>query len=1425
MENKYSLTFPQKNIWSVEKFFGKSPINTIVGIFKVNKEFDKDICEKAVNKMVELNDALRIKIVKKANEEVEQYVDKYSYFNVDFFDMSDKNKEELEELEEKLTVLPFDVINNNLYYFAIVKVTKTSGYIFVKLHHLVSDAWTFGNVATELSEYIDAFTNNTEIVDAKPSYVDFIQSEKEYVNSEKFKKDAEFWQEYLLGVKEEVGIKEKSGSIDTNAKRYTTKMDTKLNEMVKAYCRENRVSPYTLFMNALAIYVHRVTEKVDFVIGTPVLNRSNFKEKKMMGMFVSTMPVRFKIDEEETFLEMCKKSASETMSLFRHQKYPYSMILKEYREKNNVSSNLYSVMVSYQNARAEYSDGEKYTTDWRFSTQAQDELAIHIMDMDETGVLQVHFDYLTSLYSDVEVEYISKRIFEIIYDGISRDAKIKDIEIMPKEEKNIILSKFNDTCVDYPRNASIIELFEKEVKKHRDKVAVVFEKRRITYGKLDEEADKIASFLQRRNVKPGDRIGIMQGKGIDIIISILAVLKVNAIYVPIDYNSTLMNKRHIIQNSELKFILSDVRRAKIDNIEIINFYDIPKNESGYIKCNSNPEDVVNIMYTSGTTGKPKGVAITNRNIIKLVKNSNYINFENDSIMMQTGSYTFDASTLEIWNGLLNGIPLHVIKNEHLNPEMFEKYIKENNISVIFLTSAIFNQMVGYNAKMFESVRLLMTGGEAMSKEHALKLINNCPNTTLENLYGPTENTVVSTYYVVNKNDKEIPIGRPIANTTCYVLDSKRRLLPINVEGTLYVGGDGVAKEYINNLKLTEEKFVNIQYEKEKVYNTGDIVKYNYDGNISFLGRKDDEIKIKGIRINIDEIKSVVNSYSKIVNNEILCLNDSFGNKYLAVAFTSGLTEDISKLKRYLRNFLPVQIIPRKILQIDKIPLTLNGKIDKKKLVEIFEQIKEENRDISHYTGIYLKLYNLYKEVLGTGEIDLDDDFFEIGGDSLLGVNLITKAIEKDIKLTYSDLYKYRTIRKLGNMLEEGTNTKSISQNISDYDYTSIEKMLSSQRTKKDDEHFTECKDIILTGATGYLGVHILKEFIEKHDGKVCCVLRKVGTDTAKKRLLDRIAYYFENIDINKIEHRIEVVEYSGELTCEVLEKIDTSNITHFINSLALVKHYGDDEEFFYVNVNIVDKISDFCVNRGLEFIHISTLSVSGDIVETAKEIKEKEIIKKEYSEDNFFVGQTLDNIYAYTKFLAERIVFEKILSKGLKARVFRMGNLLDRYSDGKFQINAKDNAFSERLKSLILLGIIPEDTKNRSYDFTPVDFAAKAILTLIGCNENQIVYHLYNNKKVEIAKVVQMINDMGISLRFGKSEEISERIHQIILENKQEEINGIIVDITKEIDLKYVTDIDVVNKITTAILARNSFKWPDVSDKYLRDVINRIIKL
>ena len=677
MENKYGLTFPQKNIWLVEEFFGKSPINTIVGIFKVNKEFDFQICEKAVNKMVEVNDGLRLKLVRE-DEEVYQYVEKYNYFNVDYFNLENESEEKRKEIENSLTTKPFEVVNTPLYYFAIVKTSEDKGYIFVKLHHLVSDAWTFGNVATSLAEYIDMFTSNEITEIEKPSYIEFIESEKEYINSEKFNKDKMFWQEYLSGIEETVGLKENSNKTLIDAKRYTVRLDEKLNNSIKEYCKENRVSPYTVFMNALAIYLHRVTEKYDFVIGTPVLNRSNFKEKKMMGMFVSTMPVRFKIDEKETFLDMCKKSSSETMSLFRHQKYPYSLMLQDFRENNNVSTNLYEVMVSYQNARAEYSDNEKYTTDWMFSTKVQDQFAIHIMDMDETGVLELHFDYLVDLFEDIEIEYIAKRLFTIIEDGIENNKTIETIEIMPEEEKNKILYEFNDTKVDYPKDKTVIDLFEEQVEKTPNNIALVFEGKEMTYKELNQKANSLAGFLNSYNICHNDNIGIMQDKGIDIVITILALLKIGAVYVPMDSNATLVSKRHIIKNANIKFILSDINRATIDNVKVINIHNaLDKYEFYKKKLDAN--DVINIMYTSGTTGMPKGVEITNNNIIKLVKNTNYINFKEDDVMLQTGSYTFDASTLELWNGLLNGVTLHIIKKELQDPNLFREYIKSNKI--------------------------------------------------------------------------------------------------------------------------------------------------------------------------------------------------------------------------------------------------------------------------------------------------------------------------------------------------------------------------------------------------------------------------------------------------------------------------------------------------------------------------------------------------------------------------------------------------------------------------------------------------------------------------------------------------------------------------------------------------------------------------
>lgn len=1418
MDNKYSLTYPQKNIWMVEEFFGKSPINTIVGLFYINYGFNFDLCEKVVNKMVELNDALRIRTYKdNSTGEVYQKIEDYKYFLVDFFDLTKLNKSK-EELNSEVASVPFSVIGQPLYYFAVVKTGEDSAYILVKLHHLIADAWTYSNVATFLARFLEDMGSE----DCQPSYIEYIESEKQYVLSDRFKVDKEFWNEYLYGLSENVGLKEEPDIIDTTAKRYTVCMDKELNTLVKDYCKVNRVSPYSVFMSAVAIYINRVTEKKDFVIGTPVLNRSNAKEKKMFGMFVSTMPVRFKIDDKLTFSDMCKSSARESMTLFRHQKYPYSLILQDFKDRNDLKTNLYSVMVSYQNARFDRDEEEKakYTTDWVVSGRIQNELEIHITDMDETGTLQVHFDYLEELFEENEIKLIVDRIFTIIQDGIVKNSTIEEISIMSDSEKRKILDDFNNTKSYYPDKETVISLFEKQVKENPDKVALVFEKEEITYAKLNERATKVADLLIRYGIKPADAVGLMQSKSPKIVECMLGILKLGAIYVPMDPNATLKTKRHVIKTSKIKVILSDVERAEIDNTSVIKVdyqmmdrLTLNNNET----VHGNIDDVNSIMFTSGTTGIPKGVMITNRNIIKLVKNSNYITFNMDDKMLQTGSFTFDASTLEVWNGLLNGIPLYMVKNELLDPKLFENFIRENGITVIFLTSALFNQMISYNPNMFEHVRVIMTGGESMSKEHAMKLLSVSPDIILKNLYGPTENAVVSTYYNVNPKDKVIPIGKPLSNTKCFILDSKLRLLPIGVKGILYLAGDGLSKGYCGNSELTNEKFIESEY--GRIYDTGDIALYRCDGNIDFFGRKDSEVKIKGMRVDLHEIKDIVNRFSHVQSSELLCMIDGNGNKYLGLVIVSAQEEDKELLKNYLKNYIPIHVIPRKIIQLDKMPLTANGKVDYKKIEKIFKNnIMEMSKEVK-FEGIYLQLYNLFKEVLEISDIGMDDDFFDIGGDSILAISVVSKAVEKGINLTYDELYKCRTIRELGDVLNSNKKRESKSQEISEYDYTSINNLLNKGMVSNG-----ECRNVILAGATGFLGMHILTDYIDNFDGNIYCLVRDSNNVDAKTRFIDRMRFYFKDKYDCYIDKRIFVVPYNGELDKNKLEKVETKGVTHFINSLALVKHFGNTDEFFKVNVETVDLISEFCIEHNIELIHISTLSVSGDIVENAKKLEQFKIQKKDYNEKCFYVGQTLDNVYALTKFLAERVILEKMVKGSLNARILRMGNLSDRYSDGKFQINDKDNAFSQRLKSLIAMGVLPEEIKTQKIDFTPVDIAARSVNSILKSTNENIVYHLYDSNKICIDTIVEKINAMGVKLKFVDSEEVSETIKSSIDNGKQELLRGIMVDISERNKLKYITDVNVTNEITNNVLNSLGFKWPEIDDKYLEQFIGRLIK-
>lgn len=1434
MENKYSLTFPQKNIWLVEKFFGKSPINTIVGIFNVNREFDVKICEKAINKMVEVNDALRIKVIEE-NDEAVQYVEKYNYFDVDFFDVTSKSKEEREELENKLTTVPFEVINSPLYYFAIVKTAEDKGYIFVKLHHLVSDAWTFGNVATGLAEYIDMFTNNLDEEINKPSYIDFINAEKEYVTSEKFEKDKEFWGEYLFGLEEAVGLKENSNNSLIDAKRYTVRLDEKLNNEIKDFCKENRVSPYTVFMNALAIYIHRVTEKSDFVIGTPVLNRSNFKEKKMMGMFVSTMPVRFKMDEKATFLDMCKKSSTETMTLFRHQKYPYSLMLEDFREKNNVNTNLYEVMISYQNARAEYSDNEKYTTDWMFSTKVQDQFAIHIMDMDETGVLQVHFDYLVDLFEDIEIEYIAKRLFTIIQDGIENNKAIETIEIMPKEEKDLIIGKYNDTKMNYPKDKTVIGLFEEQVRKNPNNIALVFEGKEMTYKHLNEKANSLANYLRENNdINTGDMVGILIDKSFDLIISIIALLKLGVCYVPLEKNYNLERKEFILKNAGCKNVIVDEKEdVSINQIDITEIK--LESDIGEVFNNDNTPDSPNcVLYTSGTTGEPKGAVIVDRNIVKLVRDADYLTFEDTDNILQAASTSFDVSLFEIWGALLNGATLHVIKKMNLiNPSYLKEYMLSNNISILWITSALFNQMIEADATMFAKLRRIFTGGDVISIKHVNMLKDACPNLMITNCYGPTECVAfTNTYNIYDKMTKRIPLGRPISNTTGYVIDSKNRILPLYVPGEYIIGGESVGIEYINNKELTAQKFIHNyiddKFEIDRLYKTGDVVQMIDEGKIDFIGRKDNQIKIRGFRIELDEIKVAIQSYGS-VKDAVAIVKTNNNNKQIYAYYTSEVTEDNTKLIEYLKTKLPIYMVPSKIMQLDVIPINQNGKIDRKNLPEIEGQFIESEYDVSKYTGVYKIIYNIFSKITGVETISPTDSFFDIGGDSISVIKVISELSKENLNVTFQDIYKYPSIEELGNMLYKHEESESISEHLYNEDYTKINELLSNNTINDGIEKNiveTGDKNILLTGATGFLGAHILYKYLEKYtSAKVYCLVRRKDGQDPKERLKERLVYFFGKEYVESVESRVIVVEgdtIKDELFDSVEDKeLVAKDIDVIINSAAHVKHFGNLELFNKINTESVKTLAEFALKYNKKLIQISTLSVSGNILENGQ-IEQKHIKPGTvFNENKLFIGQNLDNVYAYTKFMGEMIVYDYIINKGLDAKVIRMGNLTGRFLDGKFQPNAEENAFAQRLKTIIELGVLPDNLLDFDVEFTPIDYAAEAVVTLINTADKFNTFHLFNDNHIKMEELNKIFKEVGIDLKIISKQEMTELVTKLI-NNDYSKVQGIVQDLNSSKELDYKPNTKIKEDFTKYVLKKNGFNWPVIDNSYIKKYLKNL---
>ncbi len=1409
----YKLTNPQNSIWLIEKFYKGTSINNICGYIFFKEEINFDALKKAINKLVETNDGMRLKF-KEENGSCIQYFNDFKEFDIEILNFS--SEKDIESKAIEIANVPFDIYNDFLFKFILFKLPNNHGGFIVNVHHIISDSWTLGLVAKEATTIYSELLNDNYEEKNFPSYINYINNEIEYINSEKYIKDKEYWDDIFKTVPEVASIPSnyKSSAHSCVGARKKFVISKKEINKIKEFCTQNKISVYNFFMAVYSLYIGRVSNLDDFVIGTPILNRTNFEQKHTMGMFISTAPLRINLDHNISFIDFTKNIAGNTMSLLRHQKYPYQAILEDIRKKDANIPNLYNVILSYQVTKTiEEENNIKYTTDWVFNGNCADELQIHLFDLNDESSITVAYDYKSNKYDSKDIENIHNRILTVINQVIdNNDVLLKDIEIVTPEERNKILYEFNNTKVEYPHNKTIVDLFEEQVEQTPNNIAVVFEEQKLTYKKLNEKANQLARYLISNNIKPKDVVAIRMDKSLEMIIGILAIIKAGACYLPMNMAYPQDRVNYMIEDSNCKILLTSKHSSQLSySVNSINI-DLD-NENIYcgditnINLILSPENLIYIIYTSGSTGKPKGAMLCHRNIVRLMKNDHFLfDFSEKDTWTMFHSVAFDFSVWEMYGALLYGGKLILVSDTIAkDPKLFLDLLRKEKVTVLNQTPSYFYNLQDVEMSIENrdlQIRYIIYGGEALNPSLIKSWKEKYPSTKLINMYGITETTVHVTYKELLAEDLSLPssnIGKPIPTLRVYVLDKNFKIQPFNSSGQLCVSGEGLCLGYLNRPDLNSAKFIKNPYlENEIIYLSGDNACLSENGDLIYEGRIDNQFKLRGFRIELDEIESKILSHPSV--SKCVVLPKKFDNKdtQLIAYIVCNQNVAVSEIKNHIYSMLPTYMIPSHFIKLDAIPLTPNGKTDRQKLLSINIALNDDISYVAPRNSFEKDCISVIENCLNITGIGIDHNILDIGADSLTLMRISVDLLKKSYIVNIQDFYEYKTIRNISNNLNNNNISTDKSENII-FNF---------------DETFCPSKNainnILLTGSTGFLGAHLLYDLIKHSSCNIYCLIRSKGKKSSLQRLLEKLNYYFGSELDNFINNRIKIIE--GDISLENLglskEAYENlaQNIDTVLHSAALVSHYGKSSIFQKINVHGTSNIIDFCIKSNAKLNYISTTSISGDTVPETSEVVT-------FNEHCIYIGQNCnDNIYIKTKFSAEKLVIEAIENHKILATIYRLGNITARYSDLKFQENNFDNAFLNRMNSLLTLGAFPKSYLDRTIDFSPVDYCSRIINEIfLNSNCDNKIFHIFNSNTFKVSDLLELLKACNYHIKILSNKEFLNYVASIPTDKNE---LGIINDITgKQLSAK--NNIILNSDFTNNFIKQLNLKWPDIDISYI----------
>ncbi|MCM3275503.1 amino acid adenylation domain-containing protein [Bacillus velezensis] len=1069
-QDTYPVSSAQKRMYVLQQLEDGGVGYNMPAVLELTGPLDRGRLEETFRQLVERHESLRTSFETGPDGEPVQRIHDSVPFQLDEAESADA------------FVRPFCLEEAPLFRAALVKESDERHLLLTDMHHIISDGVS---VNTLIKEFGELYAGRS-LAPMRLQYKDYAVWQRSFQEKEGYQKQEAYWLKRLEGelpVLELPADKPRPAVRSFAGGNVSCTLDAETASGLHRIARDHGSTLYMVLLAAYNTLLARLSGQEDIIVGSPIAGRPHKDLEPILGMFVNTLAIRTEPKGDKRFTDYLAEVRQAALEAYEHQDYPFEELVERLGVQRDMSRNpLFDVMFVLQNMERESLVLNKLHLAQAADTShktAKFDATLYASEGSD-GSISFDFEFNTDIYQKQTIEKWLSYFTRILTKVIENQAiPLGDIHVLDDAETNRVIYQFNQTKSDYPRHETISRLFERQAKETPDARAVVYDGQILTYRELNERANRIAAALRSNGVGPESVVALLTGRTTELASGILGILKAGGAYLPIGDDVPRERAEWMLKDCKADILLQS---DKLDGLPLSGkrlFIEDIQTKAGLSSENpeplGGPESLAYMIYTSGSTGAPKGVMIEQRSVIRLVKNSNYIDFTPKDRLLFTSSLGFDVTTFEIFGPLLNGASLYVSDQEtYLDSDVLETFIQQNGITTLWLTSSLFNHLSEQNEHVFSGLSRLIIGGEALSPSHVNRVRNALPHLSVWNGYGPTENTTFSTCFLIEQSyDHSIPIGRPVGNSTAYIINSRGTPQPIGVIGELCTGGDGMARGYFGRPELTEEKFVpNPFVPGERMYRTGDLARWLPDGAIEYAGRMDDQVKIRGYRVELGEIEAALRSLDGVKEAAVSVRTGQSGNKELIAYMSLQADMDTEKVRSSLSQQLPNYMIPAYMMELEKLPLTPNGKLDRKNLPE--PELALQTAYTAPRNELEEQLSVIWQEVLGTKQVGIEDSFFELGGDSIKALQVSARLGRYGWKMTASDLFRHPSIKELAPLIRKAERVIDQRPVEGDIPWTPVQHWFLSQRMENRN-HFNQS---VMMFSSDALQKQPLKEALE-----------------------------------------------------------------------------------------------------------------------------------------------------------------------------------------------------------------------------------------------------------------------------------------------------------------------------------------------------------